>query len=193
MLSGTPIFWRNVIKQIDGETKVQSVTVSKVNNDWSPLDQKRLIEADSVCIGYGLQAATETSQLSGIDLKHQPELGGWVPEVWENGETAIDGLFVCGDGTGIRGAAAAEIHGKLVGLSAAEIITSNVNFPRSALLTSFRRASRFGMAMTALSIPRKGLQKLTTDKTIMCRCESLRRCDIEHQICLLYTSPSPRD
>ena len=182
LLAGTPIFWRNVIKQIDGENKVQSVTISKVSNDWSPLVQKRSIEADSVCIGYGLQAATEASQLSGIDLKYQPELGGWVPEARENGETAIDGLFVCGDGAGIRGAAAAEIHGKLVGLSATDFVTSKVNFPRSALLTSFRRASRFGMAMTALSIPRKGLQKLTTDRTIMCRCESLRRCDMEHEM-----------
>ena len=182
LLSGTPIFWRHLVTQIDGETNVQSVTVTKVSNDWSPQDKKRLIDADSVCIGYGLQAATEASQIAGIELKNQPELGGWVPEVGENGETGMGGLFVCGDGAGIRGAAAAEIHGKLVGISAAELVTSKANLTKAALLTSFRRASTFGMAMTALSTPRKGLQKLTTDDTIMCRCESLRRCDIEHEM-----------
>jgi hypothetical protein len=170
------------LKQIDGETKVQSVKVSKVSNDWSPKGPTRLIEADSVCIGHGLQAASEASQLLGIDVKYQLELGGWVPEVQEDGITKINGLFICGDGAGIRGAAAAEIHGKLAGLSAAKFVRPEANFSNSALLTSYRRASRFGMAMTALSISRKGLQKLITQETIVCRCESLRRCDIENEI-----------
>ena len=38
------------------------------------------------------------------------------------------------------------------------------------------------MAMTGLSIPRKGFQKLITQETIVCRCESLLRCDIENEI-----------
>lgn len=182
LLAGIPIFWRHAIKQIDGETKVQSVKVTKLGNDWSPKGPAHLLEADSVCLGHGLQAASEASQLLGIDVKYQLELGGWVPEVQEDGITKINGLFICGDGAGIRGAAAAEIQGKLAGLSAAKSIRPEVNSSNLALLNSYRRASRFGMAMTGLSIPRKGFQKLITQETIVCRCESLLRCDIENEI-----------
>ena len=105
-----------------------------------------------------------------------------MPEVQEDGITKINGLFICGDGAGIRGVAAAEIQGKLAGLSAAKSIRPEVNYSNLALLNSYRRASRFGMAMTGLSIPRKGFQKLITQETIVCRCESLLRCDIENEI-----------
>ena len=79
LLAGIPIFWRHAIKQIDGETKVQSLKVTKLGNDWSPKGPAHLLEADSVCLGHGLQAASEASQLLGIDVKYQLELGGWVP------------------------------------------------------------------------------------------------------------------
>ena len=50
-------------------------SVTKLGNDWSPKGPAHLLN-DSVCLGHGLQAASEASQLLGIDVKYQLELVG---------------------------------------------------------------------------------------------------------------------
>lgn len=175
MLARVPIYWRHAVREVHGETAVTSVQICELGADWAPLRDVGTIVADSVCLGNGLIPATEASQLAGVEITHIPKLGGWVPRVTKDGSTEVSGVFVCGDGAGIRGAAAAAIHGKLAGLSAAEFIGKNVGSQKTQLNGSYSSAASFGLAMTALSVPRSGLEKLTTPQTIMCRCESLNR------------------
>ena len=105
-----------------------------------------------------------------------------MPDIGEDGATSIDSLFLCGDGTGIRGAAAAKLHGALAGLSAAEYLGAETAKERNILRPRFNRAVRFGLAMTALNIPRPGLATLTTPDTIVCRCESLTQTRISQEV-----------
>lgn len=182
MLARIPIFWRHAVSDVQGADAVSSVAISKLGSDWTPLRSVKTITADSVCLGNGLIPALEAAQLAGIEITHAPELGGWVPKVAEDGSTHVVGIFMCGDGAGIRGASAAEIHGKLAGLSAAEFIGKQVGSQKQRLHRSYAAASRFGLAMTGLSVPRPGLEKLTTPQTIMCRCESLSRDQILDEI-----------
>lgn len=182
MLARVPIFWRHAVSEVHGQEAVSSVQISKLGPDWTPLRTVRTIPADSVCLGNELIPALEAAQLAGIEIIHVPKLGGWIPKVAEDGSTQVRGVFICGDGAGIRGASAAEIHGKLAGLSAVEFIGKQVGFEKRRLHRSYASASRFGLAMTALSVPRSGLEILTTPKTIMCRCESLNRDQLLHEI-----------
>jgi bacterioferritin-associated ferredoxin len=133
-------------------------------------------------MGYGLIPSIEAAQLSGIPISHRSDLGGWVPDIGKDGVTSIDGVFLCGDGAGIRGAAAAELHGTLAGLSAAEYLGAQTEKERTTLRPRFNRAARFGLAMTALNIPRPGLAMLTTPDTIVCRCESLTQTRISQEV-----------
>ncbi|WP_297770546.1 FAD-dependent oxidoreductase [uncultured Roseovarius sp.] len=173
MLAGVPVHWRHAVSEVEGNNNVKTVRFRKLGADWSPKAEARSVEADSLCLGNGLIPAVETAQLAGLALEHRPALGGWVPKRGADGETAVPGLFLCGDGAGIRGAASAEIDGQLAGLGAAQHLGAETAAERARLRPSYTRAARFGMAMTALSIPRKGLAKLTRDDTIVCRCESL--------------------
>lgn len=182
MLARVPIFWRHAVSEVGGEDAVSSVQISKLGPDWTALRTAKTMAADSLCLGNGLIPALEAAQLAGLEITHAPELGGWVPQVAEDGRTNVDGVFMCGDGAGIRGASAAEIHGKLAGLSAAEFAGKQVGSQKQRLRRSYAAASRFGLAMTALSVPRPGLEKLTTPQTIMCRCESLSRGQLLHEI-----------
>nr|WP_306268860.1 FAD-dependent oxidoreductase [Pararhizobium sp. IMCC3301] len=175
MLARVPIFWRHAVSEVRGEAAVSSVHISQLGPDWTPVRTVKTITADSVCLGNGLIPALEAAQLAGIEITHEPKLGGWIPRAAEDGSTKVRGVFICGDGAGIRGASAAEIHGKLAGLSAAEFTGKKVGLQKKRLHRSYAGASRFGLAMTALSVPRPGLEKLTTPQTIMCRCESLSR------------------
>lgn len=182
MLNRVPIYWGRAVSGVGGEDRVTSVRVRELDQEWAPVGTERVVEADSLCLGNGLTPSVEAAQLAGLSVYHRPDLGGWVPEVGEDGTTAIEGLFLCGDGAGIRGAAAAEVHGTLAGQSAAGYLGADTRQAREKLRRDHARAERFGLAMTALSIPRPGLAQLTTPDTIVCRCESLSRAAISAEI-----------
>lgn len=182
MLARVPILWRHAVSEVTGHDQVTSVEVCKLGADGGPTSQVRTITADSVCLGNGLIPAIEAAQLAGVSLANRPELGGWVPRADSEGKTEVSGLFVCGDGAGIRGAAAAEIHGRLAGLSASAFVGKGTFADQAGLQRQYDRAARFGLAMTALSIPKQGAEDLATSETIMCRCESLSRDDIMNEI-----------
>ena len=105
-----------------------------------------------------------------------------MPNIGEDGVTSVEGLFLCGDGAGIRGAAAAKLQGTLAGLSAADHLGAQTAKERATLRPRFNRAARFGLAMTALSNPRPGLAMLTKPATIVCRCESLTQTRISQEV-----------
>ncbi|MCI5096199.1 MAG: FAD-dependent oxidoreductase [Rhodobacteraceae bacterium] len=178
MLAGVPLLWGHSVTAAQGQGSVSGVSVRKLDRNWEPIGGERGIEADSLCLGHGLIPNVEAAQLAGLPLHLRPELGGWVPEVGADGRTQIDNLFLCGDGAGIRGAAAAEIQGKMAGLNAARHLGADTAGAIAELQQSYARAARFGLAMTKLSQPRSGLSSLTTPDTVVCRCESLKQSDI---------------
>ena len=182
MLSRVPIYWGCAVVSVEGAARVEGSQIQKLDANWAPRGETWKIDADSLCLGYGLIPSIEAAQLSGITISHRPDLGGWVPDIGEDGTTSIDGVFLCGDGAGIRGAAAAELHGTLAGLSAAEYLGAQTAKERTILRPRFNRAARFGLAMTALNMPRPGLAMLTTPDTIVCRCESLTKASISQEI-----------
>ena len=179
--AGVPIRWRHAVSQVHGKTHVTGVSHTPLSADWSPIGDTTRIDADSLCLGNGLIPSIEAAQLAGLRIEHLPELGGWVPRTEIDGSTEIEGLFLCGDCAGIRGAAAARAQGEIAGLKAVRFLGTPVVIP-PALMRRHARSARFGVAMTRLSIPRPGLCKLITDDTIICRCESLSRADVQAEI-----------
>lgn len=181
-LARVPVLWGHAITRVEGARAVNGVVATKLDASGAPKGKKREIAADSVCLGNGLIPAVEAAQLAGADLRYHPELGGWVPGAMTDGSTKIKGLYICGDGAGIRGAAAAEIQGKLAGMVAANQLGFDLAPDFEALKSAHARAARFGLAMTALSLQKPGDQALTTPETILCRCESLSLARITAEI-----------
>lgn len=172
--------WQAAPVEFDGDQSVRSVTIKNVDNEWSPIGTAKVIEADSVCYGYGLIPAIEASRLAGADHHYDETLGGWVPTIDEMGRTSVIGLHVCGDNAGILGALAAPIRGK----NAAQALKS------AGVFYDIGSVKPFGKAMTALSIPRKGMLDLVSQKTEVCRCEGVTREEIEHEITTGAQSPN---
>jgi len=179
--AGVPILWRHTVTRIAGSERVQSVEVRRVDADWTPVGAPLFIEADACCIGHGLVPNSEPASLAGLKPRFDRKAGYWAPQAKPDGTTAIPSLFLCGDGAGIRGAAAAEIHGRLAGLSAAHSLGFGPG-PDNALHLRYLKATRFGAAMETLSHPRPGLAALTTPETPVCRCENISRLALETEI-----------
>jgi bacterioferritin-associated ferredoxin len=139
---------------------------------------------DAVCYGYGLAPATEITRLLGASHRYEPRSGGWAAITDADGLTDVEGLYVCGDGAGVHGAAAAALGGEITG----QAVTASLGKAPpagsrpSGLAQGARRAARFGRAMTALAMPPEGLLAAITAETLVCRCEGVTRAEIDGAI-----------
>ena len=146
----------------------------------------RTIQADSLSVGNGLTPATELTRLLGATHVFDATAGGWVPRLDAGQRTSVEGLYVAGDGTGITGADAAFLEGKIAGYTAAldlcRIGVREYGRLTSAPLRRLRRVARAGRRMAGLMIPRPGQIAEIDPSTIVCRCEDVTRNEIDAAI-----------
>lgn len=190
--AGIPLLYRHGIRNITGDGKVERVEVGPVDDQWKPADTKatRSFDVDAVCLGHGLAPATEATRMLNCRHHHDPALGGWHATTDDLGRTSIAGIYACGDGAGILGAAAAPVRGRNTALAVLADLTDKDRPPHSSATGNLRSVSAFGRAMTSLAIPRDGILDQITPETIVCRCEGLTRADVETGISSGGISPN---
>jgi thioredoxin reductase/bacterioferritin-associated ferredoxin len=186
--SRVPWMARHLVRRIDGVEGVEAVTVTPVNTDWTPRagGKERRIACDAVCIGFGLMPSTEITRLLGADHHFDASCGGWCPTLDADQATSISGLYACGDGAGVLGAAAAPMRGMLAALGAArslgrltpDAFDRRAKRPRAALV----KAATFGRAMTMLTTLPPGIAAAIDGEAIVCRCELLSRATLDQAI-----------
>ncbi|WFS25974.1 NAD(P)/FAD-dependent oxidoreductase [Rhizobium rhododendri] len=183
--AGVPFFNRHAIRNAArrGEDEIEA-TIGPVDNDGLPSEgAERTIVVDAVAVGNGLTASTDVTRLLRAEHAFDEARGGWIPQTDSDFRTSVPGLYVIGDGAGISGAAAAEVNGRLAGLSVArdlgvlsdEVYLSKSSVPRQKA----RQALRFGGAMAQLMALKPGQIKGIADDAIVCRCEDVSRRDID--------------
>lgn len=121
--AGVPFFLGHTIKYIEGDGKVEKVTIVEVDAKWQPVEgSEKTFEVDTVCLAAGLNPMTELAWMAGCEFTFIPAFGGHVPLHDEKMETTVPGLFVAGDITGPEEASSAMEEGNLAGVSAAEAL-----------------------------------------------------------------------
>lgn len=180
-----PIHSGAAIRAIHGTDGVAAVEIGPVGADWRPTrGPASTIEADAVCLGFGLLPSTEITRLLGARHRYEPELGGWVPEANAALETSVPGLFVAGDGGGVRGADAAPLSGELAAIGVARRLGRDADLEGQAATVAarWRRSAKFGAAMSALAMPPPGAAAMIGTETTVCRCEGLSRATLDTAI-----------
>lgn len=175
-----PLWPRHGVLRADGGDQVTRATIAQLDETWRPLaGTERILDVDTVCVGYGLVPSTELAQLAGCAVDYRPGQGGWVPAAAPDRlmATSVPGVFVAGDGAGIGGVEVAREEGQLAGLGAAAFVgrldaretAARARLPVRRLqgLAGFRRS------LERLLAPRPGLADLVTNETIVCRCEEV--------------------
>ncbi|WP_342513608.1 FAD-dependent oxidoreductase [Sporosarcina sp. FSL K6-1522] len=116
-----PIMLRKAVIEIYGEQQVEGVTIATITPTGEVIPgTEEKISADFVCIAGGLYPLAELAAVAGCPFYHIEELGGYVPLHNERMETAVEGLYVAGNITGIEGAKVAISQGITAGLSIAQ-------------------------------------------------------------------------
>ncbi|WP_127520055.1 NAD(P)/FAD-dependent oxidoreductase [Mesorhizobium sp. Z1-4] len=170
--AGVPILWRHLVSRASGDPTLRAVQVTPCHANWTPRGGESAIEADALCVGHGLVPNSEVAVLAGLTPQYDAQQGGWIAASGPLGETELPGLYLCGDGAGLRGAAASQNQGARVGEAAAMALNGQRPGKTSHRTSA---AERFGRAMTRLAIPQPGLARLTDADTIVCRCEAIPR------------------
>ena len=176
--AGIPLISGHVIVRADGEEEVRQAAIAPCDSNWHPdLSRVKSFSVDTLCVGYGFVPSTQLAQLAGCRMRYSNELGGWIPEVDENGHCTVPTVWCAGDGAGVAGAAVAELEGTLAGVAAAHhagaIDESRFLERASRLKRKLIRLRRFRSALDRLSRIRPGLSTLAGPETIVCRCEEL--------------------
>jgi NADPH-dependent 2,4-dienoyl-CoA reductase/sulfur reductase-like enzyme len=127
---------------------------------------------DAVALGWGLKPEAQLADLAGVPFDFDPVQHNWVPRKDIAGRTSIDGVFLAGDGAGIRGADLAEAAGARAAWAVLAARGLSVDAGAVARLDATLAAGdSFRAALErAFPFPAK-LAADTADDTILCRCE----------------------
>lgn len=182
-----PVLFRHTLVRAEGDETCERVHVAPVDGEGHLTGgRSRIFEADALAIGHGLVPGSEIPRLLRAQHVFDVTAGGWIPERDEYGRCSVQGLFAVGDGAGIAGAEPARLSGHLAGLAAARDAgrLDPVVFEKEtrSLSAERERTLVFARAVGRLMRPREGMIDDIAPDTVVCRCEDVRRHEIESAI-----------
>ena len=182
-----PMYYGHAIARAEGDTEVTGAVIRKVDSDWNPIaGTEQRIDADTVCIGYGFLPSTELLKTIGCELDYNEQLGGQIPVRTRLMETSVPGVYAAGDGSGVAGAPASIVEGRIAALSVA---ARSDALPRSRArvrvrreLRSWNAIQRFRAVLDDTYRIQPGIYSWMTDDTVICRCEEVTAGEIRRFI-----------
>lgn len=159
-------------------------TLARCDAGGRPIEAPRLtLLTDCIVVGHGFVPATEVTALLRARHTYSREAGGWLAATDGDGRTSRALLYCTGEVAGIAGADAAANHGTLVGLACAADLAdagcSAVQHRIDAARRAHERSAGPGRAIANLMALRPAQVQGISAETIVCRCEAVRRADID--------------
>lgn len=119
--ASVPIYLKHTVVQAEGKNFVEKAVIAKVDNNFKIIaGTEKELKVDLICLAVGLSPLIELLKLIDCEQVYVPELGGWIPLHNENMETAVEGVYVAGDVSGVEEASSALDKGKIAGIAIAE-------------------------------------------------------------------------
>jgi NADPH-dependent 2,4-dienoyl-CoA reductase/sulfur reductase-like enzyme len=176
--SGVRVLRHTVVLRASGTEQIESVEIAPVDHNWHPDRSKTAtIQTDCLAIGFGLVPEVSLPRLAGAACDYRTELGGWVPRYSSDMETTRPGIFVAGDGCGMRGAEIAQLQGRLAGIAMAERLgawrRSEDRAAKRRLQESIAHHSLVRRGLDQAFRVRPGVYDIIDDDTLLCRCEEI--------------------
>jgi NADPH-dependent 2,4-dienoyl-CoA reductase/sulfur reductase-like enzyme len=183
--AGTPLIHGSVIRRIEAGAGGLDVTISGIGGGG----ETAFRGVDAVCLGYGFEPSSEL--LRALDARHvfDPSRGYLVPERDRDGRTSNPVIFAVGDCTGLGGANAALVEGRIAGAAAvADLGHKTAAGELSNAYRALARHRRFQSALWQLFVAPRFLLELADRETILCRCEEVTVGTVEAALAEGYAS-----
>lgn len=186
--AGVPLIFGHTIVRADGVTAVDRATIAAINARGT-IDHHRtqIFECDRIGICHGFLASSELARQAGADMHWKDQAGGWLARHNEWFESSIKNLFVAGEVTSVEGADAALEKGRIaaVGIlrSLGRLDNNQAHSLASAARNQLSHLQSFAAVLQQLAQPPAGLALQTmSDDTILCRCESIKRGELQRAL-----------
>ncbi|HSJ10432.1 MAG TPA: FAD-dependent oxidoreductase, partial [Longimicrobiales bacterium] len=153
--AGAPYHTGTWVQRAHGDGALERVTLTDGR-------RQRDVPCDLLCTGFGLTPATELARALGCETRR----GAVVVD--DEQRTSVAGIFCAGEPTGIAGADAALVQGRIAGLAA-----TGVTAP-SGLARRRTAAAHAAARMHDAFALRPELASLAGADTLVCRCEDVR-------------------
>src|SRR5262249_16002985 len=128
---------------------------------------------DGIGVGFGLRSETVLAELCQASFTFDAEQRQWLPAQDAEGR-AGHGLYLAGDGAGIRGAIAAELSGERAARAGLHDIAGAGDGARlSVRRRRLGRPARFRTALETVFPFPAGLATSANDSLMICRCEGV--------------------
>jgi NADPH-dependent 2,4-dienoyl-CoA reductase/sulfur reductase-like enzyme len=120
---GIPLLLSHTVTEIHGQNRVESVTISPVDEDLKPIEEKeKRIPCDTLLLSIGLIPENDLSKNCGVELSSVTG-GAFVDETLE---TSVQGIFACGNVLHVHDVVDyVTLEAEKAGKSAAEYILGN--------------------------------------------------------------------
>lgn len=155
--------------RIEGDSCAEAVAFTSAG-------RTRRIACDTVFLHHGVVPNTQAARSLGITHAWDDAQNCFAPMLDEWGQSDVEGVFIAGDGAGIRGARAAEHAGGLAALKIAETL-GHISGPdcmeRAAPLRAALTHECAPRAFLDAAYPPFGEALAPADSTIVCRCEEV--------------------
>ena len=155
-LRGTPFRGGAWPVAAQGAEQVRAVTLTDGRRQWTE-------ECDLLACGFGLVPNVELPLALGCQLDND------FVRVDACQASSVAGIYCAGELTGIGGAEAALVEGRIAGLAA----SGNKEAARS-LMAHGAACRRFGAALASTFALREEVARLAAAETLVCRCEDVR-------------------
>ena len=149
--------------------------------------------SDHIFLHQGVMPNINLTMATGLHHRWNDHAHYWQPVVDQNGQSSDPHIYVAGDGGGIGGAAAAA----LAGTNAARAIIAKlkpetgISLPGGLLSQLCRwRAKAIRPFLDRLYLPPADMRLPQRDDTVVCRCENVRKADIDAALSNAVTGPN---
>lgn len=159
---------------IEGKCKAEAVT-------FTSKGRSQRIACETVFLHHGVVPNTQAARSLGIKHSWDAAQTCFVPSIDEWGQSDVERVFVAGDGSGIGGARAAAIAGRLAALKMAEDAGRITRSERDRQARKLRATLSVELAARPfldVAYPPYAEALAPQDSTIVCRCEEVTAGDI---------------
>jgi len=166
-----------------GESRVEEVTVAKLDEDWKQIPgSEKKFRADVVGVGYAFLPSARLARLCGCDHDYDPIRMHWKPRTDPFMRTSRPDVYVAGDSAAIGGADKAAAEGRIAAIHLASQLGRLSDDKRDkrmeVLFKDREKIERYVSAFNNTFTPRPGIYSAVDEETIVCRCEKVTAGDV---------------
>lgn len=182
-----PVMYGSAVVRVEGDERARTAVVMAFDRHGRPrAGSERRFEVDAVCMGFGFVPSTDIARMLGCRHEYEAETGQIVTTINELGRTSREGVWIVGDGGGIKGAHHARAQGALAALDAIRVLrgaqTPELTEQANKMVREAGRHRRFQEALGQVFKAPNLQDELADADTLICRCEGVARAAVEQSL-----------